>query len=95
MRNTNDCVITSYSIHYTKLYEKQLRKLIMKIKTNSLEPGEPKDIEGSTLYDMYKAFATPRITSYNVCYTKLLRLDVRNPLLSPFPWNCDQILNRS
>jgi tryptophanyl-tRNA synthetase len=38
--------------------EKQLRKLIMKIKTNSLEPGEKKDTEGSTLYDMYKAFAT-------------------------------------
>jgi tryptophanyl-tRNA synthetase len=39
--------------------EKRLRKLIMKIKTNSLEPGEPKDINGSTLYDIYKAFATP------------------------------------
>ena len=26
--------------------EKRLRKLIMKIKTNSLEPGEPKDTEG-------------------------------------------------
>ncbi len=39
--------------------EKTLRKLIMKIKTNSLEPGEPKDTEGSTLYDIYKAFATP------------------------------------
>lgn len=39
--------------------EKQLRKLIMKIKTNSLEPGEPKDTEGSTLYDIYRAFATP------------------------------------
>ncbi len=38
--------------------EKRLRKLIMKIKTNSLEPGEPKDIDGSTLYDMYKAFAS-------------------------------------
>jgi tryptophanyl-tRNA synthetase len=38
--------------------EKKLRKLIMKIKTNSLEPGEPKDTEGSTLYDIYKAFAT-------------------------------------
>jgi tryptophanyl-tRNA synthetase len=37
--------------------EKQLRKLIMKIKTNSLEPGEPKETEGSTLYDIYKAFA--------------------------------------
>ena len=30
----------------------------MKIKTNSLEPGEPKDPEGSTLYEIYKAFAT-------------------------------------
>ncbi len=38
--------------------EKRLRKLIMKIKTNSLEPGEPKDTEGSTLYDIFKAFAT-------------------------------------
>ncbi len=38
--------------------EKKLRKLIMKIKTNSLEPGEPKETEGSTLYDIYKAFAT-------------------------------------
>ncbi len=39
--------------------EKTFRKLIMKIKTNSLEPGEAKDIEDSTLYDIYKAFATP------------------------------------
>ena len=43
--------------------EKQLRKFIMKIKTNSLEPGEPKDIEGSTLFDIYKAFATPEETA--------------------------------
>ena len=38
--------------------EKRLRKLIMKIKTNSLEPGEPKDTEDSTLFDIYKAFAS-------------------------------------
>ena len=38
--------------------EKRLRKLIMKIKTNSLEPGEPKDTKGSTLYEIYRAFAT-------------------------------------
>ncbi len=38
--------------------EKRLRKLIMKIKTNSLEPGEPKDPEDSTLLEIYKAFAT-------------------------------------
>ncbi len=42
--------------------EKRLRKLIMKIKTNSLEPGEPKEIEGSTLYDIYKAFASDEET---------------------------------
>ena len=38
--------------------EKGLKKLIMKIKTNSLEPGEPKDTNDSTLFAMYKAFAT-------------------------------------
>jgi len=38
--------------------EKSLRKLIMKIKTNSLEPGVPKETEGSTLYEIYRAFAT-------------------------------------
>jgi len=43
--------------------EKPLRKLIMKIKTNSLEPGEPKETEGSTLFDIYRAFATPEETA--------------------------------
>jgi tryptophanyl-tRNA synthetase len=37
--------------------EKKLRKLIMKIKTNSLEPGEPKDPDSCTLFSIYKAFA--------------------------------------
>lgn len=35
----------------------------MKIKTNSIEPGEPKDAQGSTLFDIYKAFATPEETA--------------------------------
>jgi tryptophanyl-tRNA synthetase len=39
--------------------EKKLRKLINKIKTNSLEPGEPKDTEDCTLFSLYKSFATP------------------------------------
>ena len=30
----------------------------MKIKTNSLEPGEPKDTEDSTLFAIYSAFAS-------------------------------------
>lgn len=38
--------------------EKKLRKMIMKIKTNSLEPGEPKSTEDSTLFDIYRAFAS-------------------------------------
>ena len=39
--------------------EKRLRKLIMKIKTNSLEPEEPKDPSTCTLFAIYRAFATP------------------------------------
>ncbi|MCC5881256.1 MAG: tryptophan--tRNA ligase [Halomonas sp.] len=38
--------------------EKKLLKLVRKIKTNSLEPGEPKDTEGCTLFQIYSAFAT-------------------------------------
>ncbi len=39
--------------------EKKFRKLINKIKTNSLEPGEPKETEGCTLFGIYQAFSTP------------------------------------
>ncbi len=42
--------------------EKMLRKLVMRIKTNSQAPGEPKDPEGSTLFQIYQAFATPEQT---------------------------------
>jgi tryptophanyl-tRNA synthetase len=38
--------------------EKQLRKMIMKIATNSLGPDEPKDPATCTLFSIYKAFAT-------------------------------------
>ncbi len=38
---------------------RQMRKLIMRIKTNSLEPGQPKEAEGSALFEIYRAFATP------------------------------------
>ncbi len=37
---------------------KQLRKSIMKIKTNSLEPGEPKEVEGNTVFEIYSTFAS-------------------------------------
>ena len=42
--------------------EKKLKKLIMKIKTNSLEPGIPKDTDDSVLYDIYQAFSSPEET---------------------------------
>ena len=42
------------------LPEKQLRKAILQIVTNSLEPGAAKDPDDSTLYAIYAAFATPQ-----------------------------------
>lgn len=39
--------------------EKKLRKLIFKIKTNSLPPEAPKDPETCTLFAIFKAFAMP------------------------------------
>ena len=38
--------------------EKQLRKSINKIKTNLLEPGEPKDPDDSTVFQLWSAFAS-------------------------------------
>lgn len=38
--------------------EKKLQKLVRKIKTNSLEPGEPKDPDTCTLFQIYSAFAS-------------------------------------
>lgn len=40
------------------LGEKALRKAIMKIKTNSQQPGEPKNPDDSTLFAIYRAFAS-------------------------------------
>ena len=39
------------------LDEKTLQKTIMKIKTNSLEPGEPKDSSNCNVFGIYKAIA--------------------------------------
>ncbi len=41
----------------------QLKKLIAGIKTDSRAPGEPKDTEGSALFQIYQAFATPAETA--------------------------------
>ncbi len=45
------------------LGEKQLKKHINKIKTNLLEPGEPKDPDTSTVFQIWTAFATPEQTA--------------------------------
>ena len=41
----------------------QLKKLIAGIVTDSRAPGEPKDTEGSALFQIYQAFATPDETA--------------------------------
>lgn len=41
------------------LAEKPLRKHINKIKTNLLEPGDPKDPDTSTVFQIWQAFAKP------------------------------------
>ena len=45
------------------LTEKQLKKHINKIKTNLLEPGEPKDPDSSSVFQIWQAFATPEQTA--------------------------------
>ena len=44
------------------LTEKKLKKHINKIKTNLLEPGEPKDPEDSAVFQLWQAFATEQQT---------------------------------
>ena len=60
-------VITSYSIHYTKLYDNEM-------KDTSIEYVSDDNLV--LMLSNYLCFKskTDRITSYNVCYTKLLRI---------------------
>lgn len=46
------------------LGEKQLKKHINKIKTNLLEPGEPKDPDTSTVFQVWRAFASDDQAAY-------------------------------
>lgn len=53
------------------LPEKKFRKMIMKIITNSLEPGEPKDPETCTLFAIYRAIAsTDEVTTMRQRYAE-------------------------
>ena len=65
-------VITSYSIHYTKLYESWLDgawTFAVKNKSHCVGPG----LNGNSRILNVRDATYFRITSYNVCYTKLLR----------------------
>ena len=42
---------------------RRLRKLIMRVKTNSQTPGEPKDPQDSILFDMYRSVASAEETA--------------------------------
>jgi tryptophanyl-tRNA synthetase len=52
--------------NYISLFstEKALKKSINKIRTNLLEPGEPKDIDDSILFELWQAFATSEQVTY-------------------------------
>ena len=95
-------VITSYSIHYTKLYDQDevirhiVNVLAVQLSTSEKERVGRPPTENLEAYDYYlraeqavrsgfrpnfrialnlynKATELDRVTSYNVCYTKLLR----------------------
>jgi tryptophanyl-tRNA synthetase len=44
--------------------DKKLKKSINKIKTNLLEPGDPKDTDDSTVFEIWGAFASPEQIAY-------------------------------
>ena len=77
-------VITSYSIHYTKLYDerRQHRPVNIEVLGTFQKGGIPPNANRKpteTAVILYTSGTTgrSRITSYNVCYTKLLRMCYR------------------
>jgi tryptophanyl-tRNA synthetase len=82
--------------------EKQLRKLIMKIKTNSQEPGEPKQTEGCTLFSIFQAFAEKdEIEDVKKRYAagigwgemKTLLFDYLNQHIAPYRSRYEELMN--
>ena len=64
-------VITSYSIHYTKLYEGVIE---IEVPHGAAFPGNDAAVFSSRPFVGHGVCGCrARITSYNVCYTKLLR----------------------
>ena len=71
-------VITSYSIHYTKLYENGScnSNVIASLHKSHTSPVFLKNMTRDL--SLLLSSTRPRITSYNVCYTKLLRVCLCN-----------------
>ena len=70
-------VITSYSIHYTKLYES---RVILKHISHIIYINK---VINTYYFNIFVSHSYTRITSYNVCYTKLLRGPESNDLEFP------------
>ena len=86
-------VITSYSIHYTKLYEEIPQKKLCyglcsdaTLSRIELDERTPDKFLldalvqrlGKSPDKFFSVLSERRITSYNVCYTKLLRITIEN-----------------
>ena len=66
-------VITSYSIHYTKLYDGGFQDRVVRDGEGIIEEPKLMRTGRKRLSMLTTTGSGPRITSYNVCYTKLLR----------------------
>ena len=88
-------VITSYSIHYTKLYEAIGFSLFGILAVVSLSHAVASELGTLTplliAAGFFQAWIVPnaiRITSYNVCYTKLLRQGGDDQVERGGPYQC-------
>jgi tryptophanyl-tRNA synthetase len=81
--------------------EEVLRKVVMKIQTNSLEPGEPKDSSNCNIFNIYKAISTKeRVDDLQKLYeegiawgeAKKVLFEELNSFLKPFQNEYNKII---
>tara|TARA_B100000586_G_C20081591_1_gene415649 strand:+ start:418 stop:1425 length:1008 start_codon:yes stop_codon:yes gene_type:complete len=92
----------SYKNHIPIFLTKDdLRKRIMKIKTDSKEPGEPKEIKESSVFSIYRAFASDKqIESFSKQYkegiawgeAKELLFELLEEKISPFRKKYEELI---
>ena len=84
------------------LDEKELLKMVRKIKTNSLEPGIPKDPKTCNVFKLYKAFALEsEVADFELLYqngiswgdAKNILFDQLNTALKPLRGNYKEIID--